>query len=85
MGEGKPNVSLRKKRKIGNGERRECLAEKEKEGEGKTKEEREKERKRKKKRKWGRCFMPGIFFLIPISLTIKFSNWSPNLNLDQIF
>ena len=69
-------VSLRKKRKIGNGGRRECLAEKEKEGEGKKKEkeEREKERKRKKKRKWGRCFMPGIIFLIPISLTIKFSN-----------
>ena len=54
----------------------------------KEKERKGGERKRKKKekeKKMGKYFMPGIFFLIPISLTIKFSNWSPNLNQDQIF
>ena len=59
-------VSLRRREKIGNGGRRECLAVKEKEGEGK--------REREKERKGEICFMPEIFFLIPILLTIKFSN-----------
>ena len=29
--------------------------------------------------------MPGIFFLIPISLTIKFSNWSPKFESRSNF